>query len=103
MEMLILKEPIALVKLRAMAQDQFGDMVKAAVDVERGTVALGGELHSDEEALLLEDGSQQAHIWGINIYPDKPEAERIEFDSMINVRPSCNNRSRDVADPEVRP
>ena len=77
-------------------------MVKAAVDVEREVLAIGGELHSDEEALLLEDGSKQADLWGINIYPEKPEAERIEFDSMINIRPSQNNRSRGVENPEIR-
>ena len=85
-----------------MAKAQFGDMVKAAVDVEREIMALGGELHADEEALLLEDGSRQENIWGINIYPEKPAPDRVEFDSMINVRPSQNNRSRGVEDPEVR-
>ena len=85
-----------------MAKDQFGDMVKAAVDVEREVLAIGGELHADEEALLLEDGSEQGHLWGINIYPEKPAGDRVEFDSMINVRPSQNNRSRDVEDPAIR-
>lgn len=85
-----------------MAKDQFGEMVKATVDVERGLLAVGGELHSDEEALLLEDGSKQEHLWGINIYPEKPEEDRIEFDSMINVRPSQGNRSRGVDNPEMR-
>lgn len=28
--------------------------------------------------------------------------ERIEFDSMINIRPRQNNRSRDVLDPAIR-
>ena len=86
----------------ALAKDQFGVMVKATVDVEREVLALGGELHCDEEALLLEDGSEQGHLWGINIYPEKSEADRIEFDSMINVRPSQNNRSRGVENPETQ-
>lgn len=77
-------------------------MVKAAVDVDREIMAIGGELHSDEEAMLLEDGSKQEHLWGINIYPEKPEDDRIEFDSMINVRPSQDNRSRYVEDPVIR-
>lgn len=85
-----------------MAQAQFGGMVKATVDIEREIMAIGGELHSDEEALLLEDGSEQGQLWGINIYPEKPEADRIEFDSMINVRPSQNNRSRNVENPEIK-
>jgi hypothetical protein len=61
-------------------------------------MAVGGELHSDEEALLLEQGSDQRHLWGINIYPALPQLERVEFDSLINVRPSQGNRSRGVDD-----
>lgn len=102
MEIRIVKKPISLSDVAALAKDQFGEMVKATVDVERGMLAVGGELHADEEALLLEDGSKQEHLWGINIYPGKPREDRIEFDSMINVRPSQNNRSRGVENPETR-
>lgn len=65
-------------------------------------MAPGGELHSDEEAVLLEDGSAQADIWGINLYPAEAGDDWMEFDSMINVRPSANNRSRSVEDPALR-
>ncbi len=82
--------------------DQFGDFVKAVVDVRQGIMAIGGELHADEEALLIEEGAQQPDLWGINLYPDRPAAERIEFDSMINVRPAQGNRSRSVDDPATR-
>ena len=85
-----------------MASGQFGDFVKAVVNIGRGVMVVGGELHADEEALLLEDGARQADLWGINIYPDLPLAERIEYDSMINVRPSQGNRSRSVGDPALR-
>jgi len=85
-----------------MAQARFGDMVKAVVDVTRRLMALGGELHADEEAMLLEDGSRQADLWGVNLYPNESGPEWIEFDSMINVRPSQNNRSRDVQDEGTR-
>ncbi len=89
-------------ELRRMAGQQFGDFVKAVVDVERGLMAIGGELHADEEALLLQQESRQADLWGINLYPDRPVAELIEFDSMINVRPSRGNRSRGVEDAAVQ-
>lgn len=102
MEIRLVREPIHLAEVAALAQAQFGEMIKAAVDVERGLMALGGELHSDEEALLLEDGSRQENVWGINIYPGKSGDDRIEFDSMINVRPSQKNRSRGVEDAEMR-
>lgn len=80
----------------------FGDMVKAVVDVDREILALDAELHSDLEALLLNDGSRQESLWGINLYPEMPENELIEFDSMINMRPSQGNRSRGVENEELR-
>jgi len=85
-----------------MAGDRFGDMVKAVVDVARAVMALDADLHADEEAALLEDGSLQRDLWGINLYPGQAEDEWIEFDSMINVRPSVGNRSRSVEDPALR-
>ena len=85
-----------------MAEAGFGDLVKAVVDVDRGIMAVDGELHADEEALLLENGSEQGHLWGINLYPALARADLIEFDSMINIRPSQGNRSRSIDDPDIR-
>lgn len=66
-------------------------------------MAVGGELHADEEATLLDDGSDQTHLWGINLYPvDHGSPSWIEFDSLINVRPRLGNRSRYVEDEMVR-
>lgn len=98
----VVREPITLDDLRAVAREQFGDMVKAVVDVAQELLAVGGELHADEETVLLDQGSRQADLWGINLYPDAPPLERIEFDSMINVRPAQGNRSRSVDDPAIR-
>ena len=102
MEIKLVREPITKAKVNEMAKQQFGDMVKAVVDVEQHIMAIGGELHSDEEAMLLDQGSVQKNLWGINLYPEKPVAEWIEFDSMINVRPSAGNRSRNVDRAEIR-
>ena len=102
MEIGIIRNAITRTDLKEMANQQFGDMVKAVVDVEQGIMAIGGDLHSDEEAILLDQGSVQRHLWGINLYPDKPLNEWIEFDSMINVRPSGGNRSRYVESLEIR-
>ena len=77
-------------------------MVKAVVDVDREILAIDAELHSDLEALLLEDGSKQRNLWGINFYPDMQGDDFIEFDSMINMRPSQNNKSRGVESEEMR-
>lgn len=98
----IISEPISTKHLAEMAARRFGDMVKAVVDTNRRLLALGGELHSDEEAALLEQGSAQADLWGINIYPDQQRSEWVEFDSLINVRPRLGNRSRGVEDAGTR-
>lgn len=65
-------------------------------------MAIGGAMHCDEESVLLEKGSNQQNLWGINIYPDKTGEELIEYDSMINLRPSQGNYSRSVDDPQIR-
>jgi hypothetical protein len=80
----------------------FEDMVKYVVDVERGVAAVGGELHADAEALLLEDGSRQQDLWGANYYPGRGPDACIEYTSLINLRPAQGNRSMEVEDSEVR-
>ena len=94
--------PVSLDEIRQLAGRRFGDMVKAVVDLERGVMMLDAELHADEEAELLADGSMQQDLWGINLYPDVEGADWLEFDSMINLRPSFGNRSRGVDDPATR-
>ena len=98
----IVREPIARSEIATIAEAGFGDMVKAVVDVDRQIMAIGGELQSDEEALLRDDGSAQRDLWGINLYPGESGDGWIEFDSMINVRPSQGNRSRGVDDASIR-
>ena len=100
--MKIIQDTIKLEELKQMAAAMFGTMVKAVVDVERELLAVDAELHSDLEALLLEDGSSQKSLWGINFYPELSGNDFVEFDSMINVRPSQGNRSRSVENPELR-
>ena len=80
----------------------FDDMVKAVVDVQRGLIGVDAELHADIEKALLAQGSQQSDLWGINLYPEMEGDDFIEFDSLINIRPTQGNRSRDVLDPNTR-
>jgi len=88
--------------LRTLVERHFEDMVKYVVDVERGVAAVGGELHADEEALLLEHGSRQEHLWGANYYPGRGPDACIEFTSLINIRPAAGNRSMVVEDEILR-
>ena len=103
MEIRIVKNPTSKEELLAFAKEGFGDLVKAAVDIEQGIMAIGGELHMDEEVLLIEEErSRQENVWGINLYPGKSGDDFIEFDSMINLKPAYGNRSRGVDDPDIR-
>lgn len=101
-EIIIISQPITKERLKEIALLRFGDLVKGVVDLEKGIMALGGDLHADEEAKLLQDGSEQKNLWGINLYPDLSWPEMVEFDSMINIRPSQNNRSRSVESPKIQ-
>lgn len=100
--MRVVKDKISITELKNIAQEIFGDLVKAVVDVEKKTMVVGGELHSDEEALLIEDGSEQRDLWGINLYPEIDSDDWIGFDSMINLKPSQANRSRGIDNPEIK-
>jgi hypothetical protein len=88
--------------LRRLVVLYFKDMVKLVVDVRRGVVAVGGELHADAEQLLLEQGSAQADLWGANYYPGRGPEGCIEYTALINIRPSQNNRGMEVQDSETR-
>ncbi len=100
--MTIITDTISVLELKKLAENFFGDMVKGVVDIELRTLALDAELHADLESFLLQNGSSQKNLWGINLYPDLKGDAFLEFDSMINIRPSQNNRTRGVDDPAIR-
>lgn len=93
---------ISLFELKKMAKNMFGNLVKAVVDIEKQIMIVDASLHADQEEWLLKNGSKQKNLWGINIYPDLPKDQRIEFDSMINLRPSDGNRSRGVDNSKIQ-
>jgi len=100
--MRIISQTLVIGELKRMAEEGFGNMVKAVVDIERRLIAVDADLHSDLEAALLDDGSKQKYLWGVNLYPDLQDDSFIEFDSMINLRPSQGNKSRGVDDEDLR-
>ncbi len=81
---------------------KYGSLVKAVVDIERKVMIAGMTMHADGEELLLNRGSKQANLWGINLYLQQAGDEWIEYDSVINLRPSQGNESRGVDDPTIR-
>ena len=102
MDILVIDKHVRMDAIRKIAKETYKDMAKAVVDVSKKIVAVGGELHADAEAILLDSGSKQIDLWGINIYPDKPKAERIQYTSFINIRPSHGNTAMEVKDDGVR-
>ena len=97
------KNKVSIFALKEMAKKMFGNLVKAVVDIEREIMAVDGELHSDEELLLAENGSKRTDVWGINLYPEFFGTDKfVEFDSMINIKPQLKNRSRGIDDVEIR-
>jgi Protein of unknown function (DUF5674) len=94
---------ITITELTEMAEKMYGDLVKGVVDIKNGKLVVDAEMHVDEEQFLLESGSSQQDLWGINLYPSKyGQDDFVEFDSMINIRPRQNNMSRGVDDPKIR-
>ncbi|MBF0244748.1 MAG: hypothetical protein HQL31_05700 [Planctomycetes bacterium] len=77
-------------------------MIKFVVDIQQKIMAMGGEMHADAEEVLLEAGSKQEHLWGGNLYPDREGGDRVEFTSLINIRPTRGNRSVEITDPELQ-
>lgn len=97
------EDKITVAELSEMAGKMYGNLVKGVVDLKRSILVVDAEMHADEEQFLLEDGSEQQDLWGINLYPEKfGEDDFIEFDSMINIRPRQQNMSRGVEDESIR-
>ena len=102
--MRILGEPITKANLVKESKNFIDDdAIKGAVDIENEILAVDSQMHYECEQLLLENGSKQEYIWGINLYLDSDNIDdMIEFDSMINIRPAQNNRSRSVESQEIQ-
>jgi hypothetical protein len=97
----LLTIPIEKKDLEIFKANPFDSMIKYVVDIHNGSLALGGEMHSDAEIILLENGSIQENIWGANIYPWEETVE-IEYTSLINIRPTSGNRSMEIQDDTIR-
>ena len=98
----VVSKPISRGDLARWAEERFGDWIKGVVDVSRGILVVGGDLHADDVAVLLAHNSRLQDLWGINLYPGDESPDWIEFDSMINIRPRDGNRSRGVDDEGIR-
>ena len=94
------KNKINRKELHKISEKMFENLVKAVVDVKKEIMAIDAPMHSDQEAELIKKGSKQENLWGINLYPKSKDF--IEFDSIINLRPNQNNRSRGINNPKIK-
>jgi hypothetical protein len=95
-------DPISIDDLHRLVPGRFRDFVKGVVDLRRGVLLIDADMQADQQAALLTEGSEQRDLWGINLYPQLDGPDWVEFDSMINLRPSFGNRSRGVDDAATR-
>lgn len=100
--MKIISESISKEEILRKYNHFFKNMIKAVVDLKKEIIALDAELHADLEELLIENGSRQEDLWGINLYPEKPFEERIEYTALINVRPSQGNPGMEVENAKIK-
>lgn len=100
--MKLIDKRISINNLYKMASKTFGSLVKAVVDIEKEIMVIDADMHADEEKLLLDSGSKQDDLWGINLYPELINDNFIEFDSVINLRPRLNNFSRGIESEKIR-
>jgi len=98
----IITEKIDPTQLNDLCQEYFKTFVKIVVDIEKQIMAVGGELHADAEALLIEHGSKQSNLWGANFYPFKTTGDRLEYTALINIRPSDDNPSMEILSESIR-
>lgn len=99
----IISKKISRDELNQMDSGYFEDKIKAVVDIEKQIIGVDAELHADIEGALIEEGSELRNLWGINFLADEDEIEEfVKFDSLINIHPKQNNRSRDVEDENIR-
>ncbi len=88
-------------EVKELAEEWYGSMIKGAVDIEEGRVALGGDYHIEDSEMLTNTGSKFENVWGFNIRFEEDKNGVLEFDSMVNIKPNLGNRSRNIIEEEV--
>ncbi|MEA3493735.1 MAG: DUF5674 family protein [Candidatus Margulisiibacteriota bacterium] len=95
-------KPLSENKIKGLAEEFFGDMIKVVVDIEEGILAAGCSSHADAEQILLKKGLKQKNVWGANYSPFRKKGERLEYTALMNIRPRQNNPSQSIQSPEIR-
>ena len=80
-------------------REQFDVYIKTVIDVDKGVCSSGCDRHFESEKLLIEEGSKQSDLWGGGI---DLETRETDCNSFINIRPTDNNTSNEIQNPEIR-
>lgn len=104
MDIRIVSDTITEAEIREIAREFYGSIIKGVADIEREVLALGGEYHSDALDILIDNGSRGEDVWGFNITldSDQPLDERIEYISLINIRPAKGSRDMEIKDVQLK-
>jgi hypothetical protein len=98
----IITKKISKDELKNILSENFKDMVKVDVDIKRGILTIGGEWHSEGDEMLSKDGSQREDVWGANFYPFRESGNRIEYVSLINIKPSIEHNNMEIKDNNIK-
>ncbi len=98
----IIRQKTTKSQLAKLAHQGYGDMIKAIADLDKGWIAVGGDLHADGEMVLLNTGSDQENLWGFNLFPEKTGEDRLEYSALINIRPRHGNPAITIEKEEIR-
>ena len=99
---IIKKRKLSKEELVEMAKEFYFEMIKGVAYVERGIIALGGKWYIDASGVLVRDGSGQQDLRVFNIYLDKLERDRLEYHSLINIKPNNGNKTTCIENKDVR-
>jgi len=98
----IIKEKISKRELKNIVNENFETMVKVDVDVKKEIITVGGEWHSEGDELLGKNGSSREDVWGVNFYPWNSPEKRIEYISLINIKPAFGYRDMEIKDKTIK-
>lgn len=80
-------------------KEQFDIYIKTVIDIEKKICSAGCDRHFESEKILLDQGSAQSDLWGGGL---DLETKIIDGNSFINIRPTDNNTSNEIQDPQIR-
>ncbi|MDD5750445.1 MAG: DUF5674 family protein [Candidatus Pacebacteria bacterium] len=102
MSVYIIDKRISCEDLAKIAKETFDQVVKGAADIEEGRIAIGAEWHSECQEALVEQGSDGRNVWGFNIHLGQLKENRLEFFSLINIKPSLGIRDMEIKDENIK-